>query len=242
MPTKYNDLDIFIGARLKRQRQKLGISQSNLAEKLEVSHQLIQKQEAGQTRISASMLYQLASYLNVSPAYFYEGYVPRGDVSKSLPEKGDIIRNSIKTEWNVLLIEDNPEDEILFRKCVKELETSEKQITIHVAHDKTEAIDFLRNRSDNAGRKIIPDLIFLDLNLPRIDGFTILKEIKQDRDLRFIPVIILTNSVNAEEMLKSYYHFSSGYVCKSFDLHIFREKVGHILNYWTKAVLTPQNY
>ncbi len=236
-----NDIDVYIGARLKKQRQKLGISQNRIAEELGVSHQLIQKQEAGETRISASMLYQMAKILNLNTDYFFEGYNDVTDNISTLPQKGDIVRSNIKNGWNVLLIEDNPEDEILFRKSIDAC-FPEYDVNLHVSHNGLEAMQYLRQKGIENREGVIPDIIFLDLNLPQTDGLSLLKEVKQDRDLRFIPIVILTNSVNAEEMLKSYQMFASGYICKSFDINTFRDKLRNVLSYWMTIVITPQNF
>jgi chemotaxis family two-component system response regulator Rcp1 len=233
-------LDVFIGGKLKKQRLRLGLSQAKLAEALHVSQQLIQKQESGEARIQASMLYDLAVLLGVTPNYFYEGYSSDAEGGGAFPpKKGDVIRNRPKARYNILLVEDNPEDEILFRKALEENACS---ADLHACYNGVDALAFLRGVADEQPCRPFPDFIFLDLNIPKKDGLAVLKEIKQDRAIRFIPVIVLTNSVNAEEMFECYKFHAGGYVCKSFDLNNFYRKIAVVLEYWTKTVVTPQNY
>lgn len=236
---KNNPLDSYIGQRLKKQRQKLGVSQSKLASLLKCSHQLVQKQEAGEARIPAANLFDIASILGVDTNYFFEGYVSSEDSELCLPEVGDTIRHRTKHNWNILLVEDDPQDEILMRKAL-ELPDSDAHIAVECCYNGVAVLQYLRDIIKNAGK--LPDFIFLDLNIPKKNGFDVLKELKQDRTLRFIPVIVLTNSVNASEMLKCYEMQASGYVCKSFDVHQFNGKIHSTLIYWMDVVATPQNY
>ncbi len=83
------------------------------------------------------------------------------------------------------------------------------------------------------------NIIFLDIFLPKRDGLSVLKEIKRDKELQDIPVIVLTNNVSQELMNKSYRLGASGYICKSFDFEIFKESITDCIKYWTKTVNLP---
>jgi len=232
-------INCFIGAKLKKQRIKCGLSQSKLAEFMGCSYQLIQKQESGSARIQADALFNISKILGVSPNYFYEGYKSSQENIIDIPSKGDVIKNGIKKTWNILLVEDNPEDEFLFRRAVNDI-VSDQEFSIHSCYDGVEAMDHLRIAA-KAGLPV-PDIIFLDLNIPKKDGFEILRDIKRDANLLFLPVIVLTNSVKADEMLNCYKLQASGYACKSLDINKFKEKLKTILSYWTASVATPKNY
>lgn len=234
-------VDQFIGIRMRQRRLKLGLSQGNVAESLGCSHQLIQKQESGEARIQAATLLQLSRILGVDPNYFYEGYASDGASGNTLPTRGDSISQSTKKNWNILLIEDNPEDEFLFRKSIEKIELPQ-QLNLHTCYDGAEAEEVLKGRRVIDTIALPPDLIFLDLNIPKINGFELLKNIRKERTTQFIPVIILTNSVNAEEMLRCYSLYASGYLCKSYDINVFLSNLKKVLKYWTEAVVTPMNF
>ena len=179
----------------------------------------------------------IAKILGVTPGYFYEGYQDNKKESYPLPIQGDIIKGGTKQLWNILLVEDNPEDEFLFRKIFEKMPVA-CNFNIHNCYDGVEAVQYLR--SSNTKNIPLPDIIFIDLNLPKKDGFTLLKDLKRDSMLSYIPTIVLTNSVNAEEMLNCYKLQASGYVCKSFDINAFQKKIESVLSYWTNAVANTE--
>ena len=84
-----------------------------------------------------------------------------------------------------------------------------------------------------------PDLIFLDLNMPKLDGITTLKSIKQSKELRHIPVIILTGSIRTQDVMNSYKNYASGYIRKSFEYETLKQHIHLAINYWTEAVILP---
>jgi chemotaxis family two-component system response regulator Rcp1 len=232
-------IDRFIGNKLKKQRMRCNLSQSSLAKAVGCSYQLIQKQEAGEARVQASSLYKISKILNVTPNYFYEGYKTNDEDELNLPLKGDLISSRVKKSWNILLVEDNPEDEFLFRKVFENI-SLQYNFDIHTCYDGVEALKYLRDCNSLEGT--LPDIIFVDLNIPKKDGFSLIKDIKHDASLLYIPTVVITNSVNAEEMLNCYKLYASGYICKSFDVNKFKEKIESVLLYWTSVVATPKNY
>jgi chemotaxis family two-component system response regulator Rcp1 len=134
----------------------------------------------------------------------------------------------------VLLVEDSPGDVRLTREAFREADAS---IQLHVAPDGVEAMAFLRRQGDYDGAPR-PDLILLDLNLPRMDGREVLATIKADEELRTIPTVILTTSVAADDILRSYELQANVYLSKPVQLDAFENIVKSINDFWlTKARL-----
>jgi len=137
----------------------------------------------------------------------------------------------------ILLVEDNPGDADLAREA---LESSKVRNVLHVVPDGEAALKFLRRQHGyaNAPR---PDLVLLDLNLPRMDGREVLAVIKADRDLACIPVVILTTSRDEEDILKSYNLHANCYITKPIDLAQFCKVVLSIEQFWFTIVTLPPN-
>jgi CheY-like chemotaxis protein len=135
----------------------------------------------------------------------------------------------------ILLVEDNLGDVRLTKEALKE---GKVYNNLHWAKDGVEAIDFLKRRGNykDAPR---PDIILLDLNLPKKDGREVLSEIKQDENLRYIPVVILTTSKAEEDVLKSYHLHANCYVTKPVDLEKFITVVQSIDRFWLTVVTLP---
>jgi len=135
----------------------------------------------------------------------------------------------------ILLVEDNPGDERLTREALKEGKVYHK---LHWAKDGVEAMDFLQRRGKHRDAPR-PDIILLDLNLPKKDGREVLLEIKQDPELRAIPVVILTTSQAEEDVLRSYDLHANCYVTKPVDLEKFIVVVQSIDRFWLTVVTLP---
>lgn len=133
--------------------------------------------------------------------------------------------------FDILLVEDNPGDVVLFRKA---LEVATFEHVLHVAGDGVEALDFVRNQGAYADAPK-PDLVLLDLHLPRKDGRTVLAEMKADPDLETIPVLVLSTSGRPEDIEASYAGQASSYIEKAVDAEGFRDVVRHIERYWLTA-------
>jgi chemotaxis family two-component system response regulator Rcp1 len=136
---------------------------------------------------------------------------------------------------DMLLVEDNPGDARLAMEALKE---SKLINSLHHVEDGVAALDFLRNKGNYAG-KPRPDLIILDLNLPKKDGREVLEEIKNDDDLKRIPVVILTISKAEEDILRSYNLHANCYVTKPLDLDQFMKVVKSIEDFWLTIVKLP---
>jgi len=137
----------------------------------------------------------------------------------------------------ILLVEDNPGDVRLTQEALKESKLANK---LHVTMDGEEAIQFLRKEGDYADTPW-PDLIILDLNLPKKDGKQVLAEIKEDKDLRRIPVVILTTSKEEQDVLESYNLHANCYITKPIDLEQFITVVRNVENFWFTIVKLPQD-
>jgi chemotaxis family two-component system response regulator Rcp1 len=135
----------------------------------------------------------------------------------------------------ILLVEDNPGDARLTLEAMREAKMSNR---IHVVEDGVEAMEFLR-RQGRFGDAPRPDLILLDLNLPRKDGREVLAEVKADPDLKRIPVVVLTTSRAEEDVLRAYDLHANCYVTKPVDLEQFMKIVALIDEFWVNVVTLP---
>ncbi|WP_370684498.1 response regulator [Nostoc sp. KVJ20] len=135
----------------------------------------------------------------------------------------------------VLLVEDNPGDAQLTRIA---LEDSKISIHLNVVEDGVEAMAFLR-KQDKYAKVPHPDIILLDLNLPRKDGREVLAEIKGDENLKRIPVVVLTTSQAEEDILKAYNLCANCYITKPVDFDQFVKIVQSIENFWFAIVKLP---
>lgn len=135
----------------------------------------------------------------------------------------------------ILLVEDNPGDVRLVQEALRESKIINQ---VYAVSDGQEALAFLRKQGcyANATR---PDMILLDLNLPRKDGREVLSEIKADPDLRRIPVVIVTSSKAEEDILRSYNHHANCYITKPLDLDKFVKVVKAIEDFWVSIVKLP---
>jgi len=135
----------------------------------------------------------------------------------------------------ILLCEDNPAD---VRLTVEALKDGKIINDLTVAEDGVEALRVLRREGEHADAKR-PDLILLDLNMPRMDGREVLEEIKNDESLRRIPVVVLTTSTDDEDVLRSYDLHANCYISKPVDLEQFLRVVKTIEEFWLTVVRLP---
>lgn len=133
----------------------------------------------------------------------------------------------------ILLVEDNEADIELTRQGMGPLANG-----MHVVHDGEEAMAFLRRQGPFASRPR-PDLILLDLNLPRKDGREVLAEMKADPALKLIPVVVLTTSDSEKDVLHAYAHHVNAYITKPVDFHKFVDVIQKLTNYWFLLVTLP---
>jgi CheY-like chemotaxis protein len=136
---------------------------------------------------------------------------------------------------HVLLVEDNPADADLMCETI---ESSKLRLDIAIVRDGVEAIQYLRGEAPFSGARR-PDLILLDLNLPRMNGRQVLAEVKTDADLRGIPVVVLTSSGAEQDIVQSYNLGANCYVVKPVDLKAFQSIVRQVENFWFTVVKLP---
>jgi len=227
-------IDEYVGQKLRDFRKRAMITLFDLAEKVGVSHQQIHKYELGQTKISTGMLYRFCKIFSVTPNSFFEGF--NFDTSLHISDAdGDIADYKTFNRVNVLLIEDSAEDQFLFRRAIEEYDLN---VNMYCIHDGEEFFNIIKTKS-NITHIPMPDIIFLDLNMPKINGNSLLKSIKQNRELQYIPIIILTGSISRKDVMNAYKNYASGYIRKSFEYETFKENVHTALTYWTEAVILP---
>lgn len=146
--------------------------------------------------------------------------------------------NEFGSPIEILLVEDNPGDQDLTRNA---LQRAKVRNSLHIVEDGEEAMEFLHQEGEyaNAPR---PDVILLDLNLPRMDGREVLEEIKKDPNLMDIPVVVLTTSSAEQDILRSYRLHANCYITKPVDLEQFIEVVRSIQNFWLTVVKLPPHH
>jgi two-component system, chemotaxis family, response regulator Rcp1 len=137
----------------------------------------------------------------------------------------------------ILLVEDSPADVRLTKEALKE---EKMHINLSVVGDGVEAMQFLRKEGKFA-KAARPDLILLDLNLPKKDGREVLKEMKSDDNLKSIPTVILTTSKAEEDVLRTYDLHANCYITKPLDLNQFSHVVKSIKDFWLTIVKLPPN-
>ena len=138
-------------------------------------------------------------------------------------------------EIEILLVEDNPADA---RLTIEAFKSSSSAHSLRHARDGVEALEFLRREGEfSSARK--PDLILLDLNMPRKDGRQLLSEIKTDQNLRSIPVVVLTTSQAQEDIERAYSLYANCYVCKPLEFDDFTRIVKIIEDFWLGTVRLP---
>jgi two-component system, chemotaxis family, response regulator Rcp1 len=138
---------------------------------------------------------------------------------------------------DILLVEDNPGDVRLTREVLKE---GRLRNNLFVCGDGEDAMDFLRQRGKHANAAR-PDLVLLDLNLPRKSGREVLAEVKEDPELRAIPIVVLTTSSAEQDILQSYDLHANCYITKPVDLIQFMKIVNSTCDFWLDIVKLPSH-
>ena len=148
------------------------------------------------------------------------------------------LREWIMRPIEILLVEDNEGDVRLTREALQEAKVRNN---LAVVRDGEEALDYLRRPGPEGIKPARPDLILLDLNLPKKDGREVLAELKRDPDLRRLPVVVLTTSASEKDILESYDLHANCYITKPVDLDQFINVVTHIEDFWLTIVKLPTN-
>ena len=134
-------------------------------------------------------------------------------------------------EIEILLVEDNPDDVELTLHALRKANLGNR---IHVAHDGVEALDFIFCQGPHAGRKpeCVPRVVLLDLKLPKVDGFEVLRRIKTDPRTQSIPVVVLTSSREQRDVIETYHLGVNSYIVKPVDFDRFAHAVQKLGVYW----------
>lgn len=131
----------------------------------------------------------------------------------------------------IFLVEDNPDDEALTLRALKRNNIGNQVV---VARDGADALDFLFGRGSHAGRgpSVMPQVVLLDLKLPKIDGLEVLRQLRENESTKLLPVVILTSSNEEQDLLKGYALGANSYVRKPVDFNQFSEAVRELGLYW----------
>jgi two-component system response regulator len=231
----FTPLNEHIGKKIKDRRKRAAMTLSDLAQKLEISISHVENYERGINRVPVEVIYKLSQIFKVSADFFFQDFNYNTELNAKFLDSGTIsITNH--AEINILLVEDNPGDEFIIRKFIG---TSSNPSNIYTVHDGQQALEVLR-KNHHTSLFDRADIVLLDLNIPKIDGHTVLKEIKRDSRIQDIPVIIITNSLKREEMIEVYKKHASGYICKSGNLDHFKSQIHALIHYWSFAVVLPR--
>ncbi len=136
----------------------------------------------------------------------------------------------------ILLIEDSKADIRLTKEVFNQIDFN---TSVHIITNGEDAVDFLFKKGEFSGAPT-PDLIFLDLNIPKIDGRSVLKMIKEDEELRRIPVIVLTTSRNDEDLRTAYDYHANAYIIKPISYHEFTTLITRVCGFWCMEVALPE--
>jgi two-component system response regulator len=139
----------------------------------------------------------------------------------------------------ILLVEDNPDDELLTRRALKKNNIGNEVV---VARDGVEALDYLFGTGAHEGRDLseLPQVMLLDLKLPKIDGLDVLRRVRADERTRLLPVVILTSSREQQDLVNGYGCGANSYIRKPVDFAQFIEAVRQLGLYWLVLNETPQ--
>jgi CheY-like chemotaxis protein len=141
----------------------------------------------------------------------------------------------------ILLVEDNPVDEELARMALKQLRD---ESAIVVVHDGVEALEYINNagKPDTVAENKLPKVVFLDLKLPKLNGFDVLKKIRTNPGTQFLPVVILTSSDEESDILTSYRLGANSYIRKPVEYQHYAESIQQIGSYWLLLNQSPPEW
>ena len=229
-------MTVYIGKRLKEKRKKLGLTLLEIAESVGISHQQLQKYEAAQCRVSAETLHRIAAILGVDLSYFFQGFenYSKKTMQNSTGTRGAFAHKKI----SILIIEGDPQEEAWIRAA---LGVNTKKKVVYGAHRPDQAMAFLRHKSTTT-EFVKPDILILSFDFPQQEGQWLLREVKRDRDLRNIPVIIVSHNKQANQVINAYNHAAGGYIHKSTNVGEFQRAIKSAVAYWSQIVCSPTGY
>ena len=230
-------INAHVGSLIHERRKKCRITLESLAEQLNISYQQVWKYENGESRIPLHILYRLSFILGVdSVQYFFEGIKTiEEEIGAPAAINDNTIALSTDAPLNIAIIEDDSVDAMILQRAVN---AASVPCNVFVIHDGEQALDILV-RKKNVDAMVEPDIVFLDIDVPKYNGVELLKRLKHDAATKSTPVIMITNSVNRKEMETCYQAHAGGYIPKSFNYNVFKEYIDNTLLYWSKCVALP---
>ena len=226
-------LDRHIGGKIRERRKALRLTQEDLAKLLGLSHQQVQRYESGDNTVSVSRLLEIARGMNVGVDYFYANAPVSGKIGRKQDDP-DILKK-YSGALKILLVEDAPSDELLFRKAVEKSGIPATITSIQKSEIVTSYLLECRNKQPGS----LPHILVIDINMPKLNGLELLKQIKRYPELGSIPALVLTNSVRSKDMLDAYANHASGFIQKNPDLYVFYKDIDVMLQYWTQVMIMP---
>ena len=218
-----HDFDRFVGEKLRELRNLRNLTRLNLSEILGVSGSLIQQYESGSVRMPLSSVFVLSTSLNVSINYFIEG------VDDILPKEkianDSYVNTNRQKHLNILIIENNAADQLTLVRAIESVH--DIKTLLDTVHNVSAALALLRKPNT-----LLPHIILLNLNLPKMDGIDFIKTLNNDARFRKIPVIVMTNSIKSSDLEKCYQYGVSGYYIKNLDFDNLKSYINISLHYW----------
>ncbi|MBZ0185719.1 MAG: response regulator [Candidatus Obscuribacterales bacterium] len=203
-----------LSAAIRKRREEIGMSQTELAERAGLHRTYISNIERGSQNISIESLNRIAGSMDIS-------------ISELLTQAEESARSKTAT-INILLIEDNPADVFMFKRCLSKTNLPTSLTVVSSGLKASEILKKIVHKSDIP----LPEIVFLDLNLPGKSGHELLRELKENDDLKHIPVVILTTSSNPQDIKRTYGHYANSYLAKPVDPREFEAAINNVLNYW----------
>ena len=142
--------------------------------------------------------------------------------------------HEVRKRYDILVVEDNRDDIVFIEEALSE---TDYDVSLNVVRDGEEAVGYLERIS--AGEKGTPDLVFLDLNLPRKSGLEFLHEMRGRERFRLVPVVVLTTSKAEDDIRKSYENFANSYIVKPIDLNEFIRLIRQVTGFWFNIAVLP---
>lgn len=224
----------YIGARIRRKRKELGLSLNQLAEFLNLSYQQVQKYESGASKVTAEMLMVIAQVLREPIEYFYQD-IKAGSQMLGVAADPSIISPTRQRALQVMLVDDNLNDAMLVQTVAKEFDfIGEITVEQEAAQVVPTLLGRVRTKSQN-----LPDMVMLEVSLRRGDAMDVLKAIKSNKELQHIVVILYTNSVSWETMMRGYKLGANGYTLKSHPEIGQQGTLRELFQYWGQYVIFP---
>lgn len=225
----------FIGKRLQDKRQSFGLSLIDLAEKVGVPFHHILNVESGKSVISAGDLFVCSHLLDVDLDYFFKDLT---SLKKPTSLDGGRPFPDLAAHLHVLLVEDDDASILLTQKAFN---ACPHHMTLTVMRDGDDLFPYL-HQSTASHPFLRPDIILLDLNLPKTNGLAILKRIKNTPKFADIPVVILTGTINPKDRKACYCAQASGYIKKPLDFSVFQANIEILAEYWAHTVVIPNRH